>query len=132
MCAEEGIVSLITAKKQTRTEAYYQVKTCKCFVHGTTLYIYLYKLNCTSLQVAWLGQEERMTWEPASTLPQVLIEEFESGMVGTGQMITDARFGVFNHTLVVETSKVPDAPLAKKLKTTNPLSNPGYVQVVKL
>jgi hypothetical protein len=66
-----------------------------------------------------------MTWEPASTLPQVLIEEFESGMVGTGQMITDARFGVVNHTLVVETSKAPDAPLAKKPKTTNPLSNPG-------
>ena len=35
VCAEEGVVKLITAKKQTRTETYYQVDMCT-----GTFYIY--------------------------------------------------------------------------------------------
>ena len=56
----------------------------------------------------------------------MLIDEFESGVVGAGEMITDTRFGVVNHTLVVATSSAKDAPPAKKLKTTIPPSNTGY------
>jgi len=67
-----------------------------------------------------------MTWEPASTLPQALIDEFESGVVGTEEVITDTRFGVVNHTLVVATSSGADASPAKKLKTAVLPSDPGY------
>ena len=63
---------------------------------------------------------------PASTLPQPIIDEFEGGMVGTGEMITDTRFGVVNHTLVVATSSTTDASPPKKLKTAVLPSDPGY------
>ena len=124
-CAKEGIVRLITAKKQTRSETYYQV-------HGIHDYLSVCvpadsTINMpTFFQVAWLGQEEQMTWEPASTLPQVLINEFESGMVSTGQMITDTKFGVVNHTLVVTTSSATGVSPAKKLKTSVLHPDPGY------
>lgn len=55
-----------------------------------------------------------MTWEPASTLPQVLIDEFESGTGLDEQMISDIRFGVVNHTLVMAPSGTKDAPPQKK------------------
>ena len=42
-----------------------------------------------------------MTWEAASTLPRALIDEFESGMVSAGEIITDTKFGAIHHTLVV-------------------------------
>ena len=51
-----------------------------------------------------------MAWEHAATLPQALIDEFESGMVGTGEVISDTRFGVVNHTLVAATFSATDAP----------------------
>lgn len=68
-----------------------------------------------------------MTWEPASTLPQVLIDEFESGTGLDEQMITDIRFGVVNHTLVMAPSGTKDAPpQKKKAKTKVSPSDSGY------
>lgn len=78
------------------------------------------------LQVAWLGHKEQMTWEPASTLPQVLIDEFESGTGLDEQIITDIRFGVVNHTVVMATSGAKDAPPQKKAKTKVSPSDSGY------
>lgn len=76
-------------------------------------------------QVAWLGRAEQMTWEPASTLPQALIDEFESGVVSTEAIITDTKFGVVHHTLVVGTSSATDSSPPKRRKTTALPSAPG-------
>jgi len=60
----EGIVRLITAKKQTRSETYYQVNG----IHDHTC-LYAGRQNCQHIcdsvlhfrYIAWLGQEEQMT-----------------------------------------------------------------------
>lgn len=78
------------------------------------------------IQVAWLGQQEQMTWEPASTLPQSLIDEFEGGVIGVGETITNTQFGAINHTLVVATSCDTASSPAKKLKTVPVPSDSGY------
>ncbi len=75
-------------------------------------------------QVAWIGQKERTTWEPASVLPQALIDEFEGGVVNEQRTVTDSKYGVVNHTIVVTTVDAAHAPPSKKTKTTIP-SNPG-------
>ena len=59
-----------------------------------------------------------MTWEPASTLPQALIDEFESGVVSTEAIITDTKFGV-------GTSSATDSSPPKRRKTTALPSDPG-------
>ena len=68
--------------------------------------------------------EEQATWEAASTLSQALIDDFESGMVSTGAMIT--KFGAVHHTLVVGRSSATDSSPPKRLKTTALHSDPGY------
>ena len=70
-----------------------------------------------------------MTWQPASTLPQALIDEFESVMVSTGAIITDTKFGVAHHTLVVGRSSATDSSPPKRLKTTALTSDPGYCRI---
>lgn len=69
---------------------------------------------CT--QVAWLGQEEKLTWESSSSLPQILIDEFERGIVNSEGVVTSCGYGVTNHTLVVSEANVLELPPAKKTK----------------
>lgn len=58
------------------------------------------------LQVAWLGQSEKITWEPASALPKDLIEEYESGSTSTHEsIITLESYGAITHTTTIATSK---------------------------
>ena len=65
-----------------------------------------------------------MTWEPASALPQSLIDEFENGKVRVQNDVTETRFGVVNHTLTVD---VCHAPEAKKQKTAHISLDTGYM-----
>lgn len=119
---KENIVAFISSKKQTRSATYYQV-----------IYIYvLYTMHAcalicnisrnymsTFLQVAWLGHKQRLTWEPASSPSQSLIDEFECGNY-TQEVITttDASYGVINHTLTVEKHDVTRPPQAKSMETS--------------
>lgn len=69
------------------------------------------------MKVAWLASNERLTWEPASALPQSLIDEFENGNPHHQVTTTkDASFGVINHTLVVAESDFTSPPPAKSSK----------------
>lgn len=67
------------------------------------------------LKVAWFGEETKITWEPASTLPQKLIDEFEKGGT-TGEVIHDSRYGVHSHTTIVSTLETEEPPPTKKQK----------------
>lgn len=90
--------------------------------------MYIHKLLSaydSCLQVAWLGQNEELTCEPASTLPRRLIDEFESGMISNGEIISNSRFGVVHHTLVVATSCAKDVPPAKQQKKNCSKLQPG-------
>jgi len=49
-------------------------------------------------KVAWFGVEEKITWEPASTLPQSLVDEFESGCTAE-EVLHGSRYGVKSHTI---------------------------------
>ena len=60
--------------------------------------------------MAWLGCEEKITWEPSSSLTQSLINEYEQAVLCTEAIQTDARFGAVHHTLTVK-SKVISEPL---------------------
>ena len=77
-------------------------------------------------QVAWLANKETMTWEPATSLPQVLIDEFEGGECNQHVTVsTDACYGMVSHTLVVTKHDSKHPPQAKKQRKTNPTSDPG-------
>jgi len=67
-------------------------------------------------KVAWFGVEE-ITWEPASTLPQNLVDEFESGCAAE-EVLHDSRYGVRSHTIIVPARQSEETPPAKKLKRT--------------
>lgn len=79
------------------------------------------------LKVAWLTDKQQLTWEPASSLPQSLIDEFECGQY-TQQIstTTDASYGLISHTFGIAKRDVTHSPQAKSLKTTVPAVEPGY------
>lgn len=82
---------------------------------------------CHTFQVAWFGCDEKMMWEPASSLPQTLINEFEEGVICKESVVTDPSYGVMTHTLVVTKSSAAEPPHAKQARKSIPTSEPGYV-----
>ena len=54
--------------------------------------------------MAWLGSENKITWEPSTSLTQALIDDFENGVVCKEAIATDTRFGSTNHILTVTSS----------------------------
>jgi hypothetical protein len=73
-----------------------------------------------------------VTWEPASSLPQALVDEFESGVTGREDVVTESSYGLVNHTLVVTTLNTGEPSEAKRVKKTVPPSQPGYVYFLLL
>ena len=63
--------------------------------------------------MAWFEEsnQERITWESESSLPQSLIDEYESGKVEE-ELVTDSRFGIRSQTIVM--GKRDDVPPANK------------------
>ena len=54
----------------------------------------------------WLGQEDcRTTWEPAERVPQVVIDEFESGTTVAVTDQTTSGVGHTVHTLTISRSQ---------------------------
>lgn len=82
---EENIVGWNASKKQTRRGIY---------LSGTIIIPSKISMHNTDVQVAWLSSNERLTWEPASALPQSLIENSSSH-----QEVITTGYGVINHTL---------------------------------
>lgn len=67
-----------------------------------------------------------MTWEPATSLPQALIDEFEEGECNQHVTVsTDACYGMVSHTLVVTKRDLTHPPQAKQHRKMNPTSDPG-------
>ena len=64
--------------------------------------------------MAWLGQEEKLTWEPSSSLSKELIDDFHKGMSSNKMVNTSRSYGVISHTLVIESKGIP--PKVKKMK----------------
>jgi len=76
------------------------------------------------MQVAWLGQDEKLTWEPSLSLPAELINEFHRGIAHDQFTTVKNCFGSTNHTLFTATScDTPSKP--KKLKPST--FDAGYV-----
>ena len=74
--------------------------------------------------MAWLGCEEKITWEPSSLLTESLINEHEKGLSYTEVIKTDARFGAVHHTLTVTNEDISEPP-SKKPNTTGDKFNNG-------
>ena len=76
------------------------------------------------MQVAWLGQDEQLTWEPSSSLPVELINEFHRGIAHDQFTNVKNCFGSINLTLFTDTlCDTPSKP--KKLKPST--FDSGYV-----
>ena len=79
--------------------------------------------------MAWLGQEERVTWEPSQCVPQPLITDFEAGVKPTDEVYTDKRFGLINHTLSTGSSNADIKPCSPKRAKVTPVYDKGYVTI---
>ena len=67
--------------------------------------------------MAWLGKSNKLTWEPGSNLPPELVDEFEKGITPNEVTVSDKKFGVVQHTLVLERhTGTRDEPPAKRTK----------------
>ena len=64
--------------------------------------------------MAWLGKEEKLTWEPSSSLPKELIDDFHKGVSSNEMVNTSRSYGAISHTLVMASKGIP--PKAKKMK----------------
>ena len=64
--------------------------------------------------MAWLGQQEKMTWESSSSLPKSLIDDFHRGLSSNELVNTSRNYGAINHTLVMASEGNP--PKVKKIK----------------
>ena len=73
--------------------------------------------------MAWLGCEEKITWEPSSSLTQSLINEYEQGVLCTEAIQTDARFGAVHHTLTVKSKVISEPPSKKPNRTADKFNN---------
>ena len=148
--SREGIVGLITNKKQTRNGTFYEVYTCMhaniigegivyCYsnytqlhhVHVSIMYVcmleFIDDIMYMCFQVAWLESKAKVTWECASSLPQSLVDEFEANVVSNVDILTNASFGVINHTVVISKADPANPPPPKLAKYTPPAADPGCV-----
>lgn len=68
-----------------------------------------------TIQVAWLGPEDKMTWEPASSLAQALVDDYERGVTYCETTETETSYGVISHKLTVsECDTVEPQPKRRK------------------
>ena len=72
-------------------------------------------------QVLWLGKPDvEVTWEPESSLPQAIVQEFESNITSEVTEKKTSQYGYDCNTLVVE-SEVDPLQLNKKSKIECPI-----------
>lgn len=94
---EERPAAIILRKRVTRQSTFYQVNLHDCNTFKLT---YRFLLCVHNLQVVWLGKAEtESTWEPESSLPKVLVANYEAGVVSEVQRETFVTGGQTVHTL---------------------------------
>jgi len=72
------------------------------------------------LQVLWLGVPQcKATWEPASSVPQDLMADFEAGVTTEVDIDTTSAYGHVSNTMTV-THKPVSQPEVKKRKEERP------------
>lgn len=81
------------------------------------------------MQVAWLGRDRTTaTWEPESSLPRILIDEYEAGVVREVHDITHTSCGQTVHTLASTTADDEPTPKRPRVVDSQLVSAPtGYV-----
>ena len=81
------------------------------------------------MQVVWLGKDRTTaTWEPESSLPHQLIEEYEAGIVREVHDICHSSCGQTVHTLASKTADDEPAPKRPRVVDSQLVSAPtGYV-----
>lgn len=93
-----------------------------------THYLNVVQLKHTiGLQVLWLGKEDvKVTWEPASSLPQAVVSEFSKGVESTAVEQRSEHYGQETYTFLVKT-KALDCQTQKKSRIYRPvvMSNDG-------
>ena len=68
----------------------------------------------------WLGKPDlQVTWEPASSLPVAVIEEFEKGLIPQAVQSSSNSYGHGTTTIVVEENTSEPQP-SKKARTDHP------------
>ena len=78
--------------------------------------------------MSWLANKEKITWEPAASLPQSVIDEFENEHQNHHVITTtETSYGRINCTLNVAKCNPPHTPLATPPETTVVASEPRYV-----
>ena len=84
--------------------------------------IYLVLL-CT--WVAWLGQVEKLTWEPSSSLPEGLINDFHKGLSSNELVSTSINYGAISHTLVMGSESMSQKEKKTKEEENTNMFNSG-------
>ena len=71
------------------------------------------------------------TWEPAISLPQALIQQFEDGVVTETSLQSEAQYGHVSNTLTVAQRK-SDSPDPKRMRLERPCHEDleGYIYVL--
>lgn len=77
-------------------------------------YVNLHVLN--SKQVVWLGRSlTESSWEPESSLPKELVQDFEQGIQHDIHEDVFASGGQYLHTISTKRCESPEKPLQKKI-----------------
>lgn len=121
-----AVIEMLLEKKTTRQTTYYKV-------HVATHH-YTYTCNNTLpipyvLQVLWLGKPEKaISWEPESSLPAAVVQEFESGISAEVTQHVAESYGQHTFTLEVSSTSARVNP-AKKPRISRPVvsKTTGYV-----
>lgn len=77
----------------------------------------------------WLGKLDlHTTWEPASSLPSTVIEEFEKGLISEGVLKKSSQYGHETSTIITE-EKIKSKPEVKRTRIERPVikESSGYV-----
>ena len=79
---------------------------------------------CACIQVLWVGKPDlEVTWEPASSLPKAVIEEFENKIVSEAIEQTENQYGYNAKTILIESQRdsSQDVQPSKKHKVERPV-----------
>lgn len=80
------------------------------------------------LKVAWIGSKKEVTWEPASSVPQELVKEFEEGITSSMETLSsEKKYGVIAYTTVNTPTVTAEVPPKKRQKLVDvPSISEGY------
>ena len=90
--SDTRVVEVLLSVKETRGSKYYQV----CMHKGRT------EFSHKHLQVLWLGKSNlEVTWEPESSLPIAVVQEFENKISSEAYEQTASQYGYESSTIMI-------------------------------